>query len=60
MRATTHRKVDRTAENRAHYEQIVIGQLLKAPDQLDRASILSPSDFSTPNNRAWLTKNRLA
>ena len=41
--------------DRAFYEQTVIGQLLKAPDQLDRVSILEPADFASPDYRAWLT-----
>ncbi len=44
--------------DRAYYEQTVIGQLLKAPDQLDRASILEPADFASPDYRAWLTALR--
>lgn len=44
--------------DRAFYEQTVIGQLLKAPDQLDRVSILEPADFASPDYRAWLTALR--
>ena len=44
--------------DRDFYEQTVIGQLLKAPDQLDRVSILEPADFASPDYRAWLTALR--
>ena len=44
--------------DRVYLEQTVIGQLIKAPDQLDRASILEPADFASPDYRAWLTALR--
>ncbi len=57
MSAAT-RKSDLASGDRAFYEQSLVGQLLKATDQLDRASILEPSDFASPDHRAWLTALR--
>ena len=57
MSAAT-RNPDRATGDRAFHEQTLIGQLLKAPGQLDRASILEPSDFASPDHRAWLTALR--
>ena len=42
----------------AHTEEQLIGQLLKAPSQLQCAAILEPSDFIGPDCRAWFSALR--